>query len=79
MILADQIFNPKFMMPLREEYSSEEKQAIKKREQEIKDFIKQNYGVEVPVNESTITNLIIKLTSDKDREKKRFLKNIKKK
>ena len=78
-LLSDVILNPTFMMPLREKPTKEESKTISKRKEIIEKYIKDTFGVSIAVDDSTFTNLLIKLSSDKSYERKKFLKEALKK
>ncbi|MFH1229228.1 MAG: hypothetical protein V1678_02260 [Candidatus Aenigmatarchaeota archaeon] len=78
-LLLSQILNPQFLSSLRVDFetSAAEKEAECKKE--IDAFVQKNFGVKVDVNQNTLKNILIKLSSDHAYERKKFMKDALKK
>lgn len=79
LFISDLTLDPSFMMPLREKPTAEEAKTIAKRKEEIENYFKDKFGVNINADDSTFTNLLIKLSSDKSYQRKKFLKEALKK
>jgi hypothetical protein len=79
LFISDWMLNPSFMMPLRENPTKEEAKIMAKRKEEIENYFKDKFGVNINADDSTFTNLLIKLSSDKSYQRKKFLKEALKK
>jgi hypothetical protein len=78
-LMFNTILNPSFLMPLREKYTKEEKEALKVRKESIEKGLEELLGFKVKADDKTFTNLLMKFASDESAESKRFMKGALKK
>ncbi|MFH1229229.1 MAG: hypothetical protein V1678_02265 [Candidatus Aenigmatarchaeota archaeon] len=78
MLLLNMLLNPQLMSPLREEPTEEEVKIIAKRKEKIEKYVEDTFGVKVEADESTFTKALEKLASDQATERKKFMKDLKK-